>query len=167
LVTVRIPLNHDKYALIDEEDLPLISGRNWHSHKGGHTWYAETAMSLPGGRQQTVKMHRLILGAPAGVLVDHRDRNGLNNTRENLRLATHHQNACNRKMQINNSSGFYGVSFDPNTGLWRAAVYANRHPIHLGSHQTAEEAARVRDAKAREIYSAEFLRLNFPDEESA
>ena len=101
------------------------------------------------------------MGAVAGVEVDHRDGNTLNNSRANLRCATKAQNQSNRAAAASNrSTGFKGVHMD-DRGRFRAAIVANGVTYRLGHYDTAELAARAYDAKAIEVHG-EFARLNFP-----
>jgi hypothetical protein len=108
-----------------------------------------------------VSMHRLILGIPPGACVDHKDGDGLNNRRINLRAATYSQNGINRGRPRNNTSGFKGVTRHSRTSkFWKAGIEINRKTVYLGRFQTAEEAARAYDSKAYEVFG-EFAVLNF------
>lgn len=91
-MAVQVPLRggpgRGKYAVVDEQDFPLVSTFNWHYRDG----YAITKKN---GRD--LRMHRLIADVhDPSVLVDHKDRNRLNNTRDNLRSFTPKENANNR-----------------------------------------------------------------------
>jgi hypothetical protein len=90
-------------------------------------------------------MHALVSGMAAP---DHRDRNGLNNTKANLRPAIHAQNMGNQPKRRGTSSRFKGVSFVPRTGRWQARIGVNGCKHHLGYHLTEEEAARDYDRAA-------------------
>jgi len=110
-------------------------------------------------------MHRVILGAadPA-VKVDHRDGDGLNNRRSNLRKSTNAENIRNQAPHRDKkTSKLKGVCFYPKTGRYRAQIMADYRKVNLGSYATAEIAARVYDAAARELHG-EFARVNFPQE---
>lgn len=111
------------------------------------------------GKHATVFLHRLIIQAPPGILVDHRDGNGLNCQKANLRLATHAQNTWNRSSAITNATGFVGVF--PNKGRFRARITNYGRFYTIGSYETAEEAARAYDAEALAV-RGEFATLNFP-----
>lgn len=115
----------------------------------------------PGPRQVFIKMHREILGVPEGVQVDHRDGNGLNNQRYNLRQATHVQNGGNRR-KFKGQSKFKGVRAPqtPKNG-WRATIREGDKAVNLGTHETEEEAARAYDRAAKEKWG-DYARLNFP-----
>jgi hypothetical protein len=111
-----------------------------------------------------VSMHREIMNAPAGLLIDHRNRDTLDNRRNNLRLATYSQNGCNSKIdKTKTTSKFRGVRFIKKTGKWAANIRINGKKTWLGSFKTEIDAAKAYDAAARE-YHGEFARLNFPEE---
>lgn len=135
-----VPLTQGYEAIIDVADVPLVDGRNWlaHKKKGEKTYYAR-CKSL-GRVRQAILMHRVILGAPKGVFVDHADGNGLNNRRSNIRLASASHNNCNRSIGKNNTSGFKGVSRVRGKDKWQAQIAFQRKRIHLGWFLSPEEA---------------------------
>lgn len=100
------------------------------------------------------------MGKRDGFFVDHKDHDGLNNRRSNLRWATQSQNCVNTSKLARGVSGFRGVSKMRNK--WHAAVNVSKKRIHLGTYVTAEEAAKAYDRAAREHFG-EFARLNFPE----
>ena len=110
-----------------------------------------------------VRMHREIMNAPDGLLVDHQNGKTLDNRRSNLRLATHSQNMCNKpKTSTKSTSRFRGVYLDKRKGRWVAKIQINRKCIWLGHFNNEIEAARAYDAAAK-MYHKEFARLNFPE----
>jgi hypothetical protein len=164
--TVSIPLTKGKVAVIDADDLPLVQGYCWQA-QSAHTrsgWYAVTNWRerTDGGVliSRSTPMHALILGTKPGLEIDHIDRDGLNNTRANLRHATHAQNKANCAPYRTNTSGYKGVS--RHKRRWRALISYGGRPHYIGLYATAEEAARAYDAKAREVFD-EFAGCNFPD----
>lgn len=161
-MTVVIPLSRGMRTTVDDEDAHW-SKFKWYAMRSKHTNYAVREHST----NVFILLHRVITGAPAGMHVDHRDGDGLNNCRSNLRLATPTQNIANSRLRKPNSSGYRGVSWIKRRSLWQSQVTFHRRAILLGTFVDAEEAARAYDAKARELFG-EFARLNFPSiDESA
>lgn len=159
----EIPLAQGKVALVDDEDYGPLVLYKWRAQKrtnqrGSVNWYAVRNVG-----RKLVGMHNAIMCPPKGLLVDHKDGNGLDCQRRNMRLATPAQNNFNAPKQRNNKSGFKGVYLykRPATFPWRAAIRAEGKYHYLGGHSTAEAAARAYDAKAAELHG-EFARLNFP-----
>ena len=108
-------------------------------------------------------MHRQIMNAPKGTPIDHKDHNGLNNTRENLRLATISENARNcEKTKRPTSSKYKGVCWNKKSKKWQAHIHYNGISIHLGLFDSEEDAAKAYDEAAK-IYHGEFAVLNFPE----
>ena len=107
-------------------------------------------------------MHRMIMQAPKGVEVDHINGNGLDNRRENLRLATRHENCRNARKQQGCSSRYRGVSWYKTKQRWESRLNFNGRLYHLGYHDDEEDAARIYDNKARELFG-DFVTVNFPE----
>jgi hypothetical protein len=107
-------------------------------------------------------MHREILNVPDGILVDHINRNGLDNRKANLRRATHSQNAWNTPTpRKTKTSRYKGVYFHKRTGIWQAAITVNARQKYLGQFENELDAANAYDQAARK-YHAEFAVLNLP-----
>ena len=165
---VRIPLGSRKYpgnfALIDEEDYERVSQYHWTISKSEYTFYAVVRLPSPRAKPEMLIMHRFIMDAPDDIEVDHQDRNGLNNVRTNLRLATRAQNMANGRLRRTNTSGYRGVTFHKQTGKWSASIRANGECYGLGLYDTREEAAQAYDTAARHHFGA-FASCNFPNVE--
>lgn len=162
MTIVRIPLAKGKgIFLVDEADVPIVSCYSWSLANASGKLYAMTRTPREGGGQRTLFAHRLIMDAQQHEEVDHRDSNGLNNTRANLRKATRKQNGANRKLSKNNTSGYKGVSWAKQALKWYAAIQCNGKSRNLGFYENVEDAARAYDAAARELFG-DFARTNFP-----
>lgn len=97
-------------------------------------------------------MHRQIMNSPTGLEVDHRDRDRLNNQRSNLRLATRSQNATNKSIQSNNTSGYRGVYWLKRDKKWLARVGINGKFINAGLFKDKRQAALAYNKKAIELF---------------
>lgn len=157
---IEVPLTKGYVAVIDDEFSELILQHCWRVLVQPHGQYAIAALPRRNGKQQTLSMHRLILGAGSGQQVDHIDRDGLNNTRGNLRFCTTAQNAQNRRHR-GGVSQYRGVVWHKTPGRWAAQITARREPHFLGFFSSEEEAARAYDRAARELHG-QFANLNFP-----
>jgi hypothetical protein len=155
----EIPLTQGKVAIVDDIDYAWLRQWNWHARQSSASglWYASHLETNP---RKLVFMHRLITDAPALAEVDHWDGDGLHNWRRNLRVCTRAQNARNRRLAINNTSGFKGVC--KKKGRWCAQIRHGSRYLHIGYFDTAEDAARAYDQRAQELYG-KFARLNFGD----
>ncbi len=163
----EIPLTQGKIALVDDKDFKKILGHTWFAVQKGRTgdnWYAATqiAKPYPGRRQKTLYMHHLILPPRFGFLTDHRDRNGLNNQRRNLRYCTRMQNRINCRKNINASSHFRGVSWHKLNRKWVSVIRHEGHLYHLGFFDSEIEAAKTYDRKALELRGSIEAKINFP-----
>lgn len=152
---VRILLQDGTFTTVDEADWHLVSAHLWHRAVNGYV-----VTNRQGRVGDLVYMHRLIMGAPENVPVDHIDRDRTNNRRRNLRLATVSQNNANSVSRAKSRSGLKGVRLLP-SGRWAAHISIRGDLRHLGTYDTAEAAARAYDRAAREGYG-EFAVLNFP-----
>lgn len=150
-----VPLTRGLSARVDDSDFEILSAHSWYAMKciNGSTYYAATRT---GGK--IVLMHRLITSAPRGMHVDHRNGDGLDNQRCNLRVCTPSQNGGNRGPARKNA-GFKGVYKLGN----RYVAYIHHHgkKHHLGCFGDPADAARAYDAAAL-TYFGEFARLNLP-----
>lgn len=134
----RIPLTRGLFALVDDQDFDLLKTRKWHATKKrkNGVCYAATRRLRIGG---LILMHRLIAGAKAKQRVDHKNRNGLDNQRENLRFGSQSQNCANAKISSRNTSGFKGVGWHKAAKKWRAYV-KGRHIGLFSNKRLAVEA---------------------------
>lgn len=152
-----IPLTLGQVALVDDADFEWLSQWKWcaHAHKRGG-FYAVRALCEPGKKKRVVSMHKLLC---SGVNVDHRNGNGLDNQRKNLRPATSSQNGCNRGKPKHNKSGFKGVHFDKSKGRYVVYVCANGVNKFCGRFDSKISAAVEYNINAIRM-QGEFAKLN-------
>lgn len=126
------------HAIVDDVDAHVAAMR-WNRSPAG---YAQRKVRVD-GRYRTVLMHRLILGLDRGDAreVDHRNRDRLDNRRENLRVGTAALNQQNREGIPNTSSRFRGVIWERQRKKWRAQVMLNGRTVTLGRFDHEEDAA--------------------------
>jgi hypothetical protein len=153
LVLVQL-YNSPHSVVIDAADLPLVSQFTWYYNPEG---YAMTRKTIE-GKRTTIWMHRLIMDANPGQKVDHRDGNGLNNQRANLRFATAANNMQNRRKRKDALSRYKGVT-QLASGRWHAQIHHERKTYHIGTFDFEEDAARAYDERAAELFG-EFARFN-------
>jgi hypothetical protein len=153
----RIPLTKGKYAIVDVDDYDKLSADKWHlfENKNSSNFYAARTQDC-----RNVFMHRRIMNAPPAALVDHINRNGLDNRKKNLRVVTNQQNCWNSDRGINTGSSRYkGVRLDKRSGRWYASIRNNGKKMYLGSFQTEICAACAYDNAAR-LLRGRFAFLN-------
>ncbi len=161
---IKVPLTQGYESLVDVEDAERVLAHKWHASRsmrkdGTYRVYASRA-DRSSGRRLLVPMHRFVIGAGPDDIVDHKNRDTLDNRRSNLRFATSSQNAINTVRPVG-VSGYRGVYFHPQSGRWNAKIGVNGAFRSFGYFLDAESAARAYDAGALGIYG-EFAVLNFP-----
>lgn len=153
-------------AMVDDDDFERLNKYKWRSLKGHSTTYAVRSQYMGGGRSnpkrnKTFFMHRDILQVDDKlILVDHEDHNGLNNQKSNIRKCTKAQNQKNKRSEINSTSQYLGVDFQPTRNRWRARIRLEGKDKHLGRFINEIDAAKAYDAAAR-LHHKEFANPNF------
>jgi hypothetical protein len=133
------------YALVDDTLSEWLNGWSWCLGRDSAVVRTESYRRADGVKtSRTIRMARQIMGFP-GCMVDHWDRNPLNNQRHNLRLATSGLNQQNTVASSRSVSGFRGVGVTKN-GRWQARGCVDGQRTHLGTFVVPEEAARVAEA---------------------
>jgi hypothetical protein len=154
---IEIPLTQGKVALIDDEDYPLVSTYSWHvGSNHGRPCYA-----VCDNQGYTLAMHVLLVGKGC----DHKNGNGFDNRRSNLRPATASQNTHNQGPR-KGTSKYKGVCWHKDTNNWQVGITCSRRQHYLGRFDSEQDAALAYDQAARELHG-EFAWLNaqhFPDD---
>ena len=161
----KIDLGQGEWTIVDQEDYYRFGNLKWSAIANNGKLYAACNIKIAPMKTSFVRLHRLILNPPPGLLVDHKNSKSLDNRRANLRPATRSQNACNRtKRKSNTSSKYIGASLDKRRGTFTGRIYVNGKKIFLGYFDNEIDAARAYDRAALK-YHGEFARLNFPRED--
>lgn len=153
----KIPLTRGLFAKVDDEDYDALAKFKWYSQRKGNKFYA--ARNSHGGRKRPspriLYMHRIIMGSPDGLEVDHKNLDTLNNQKSNLRICTHAQNSQNRPVKKNNKIGIKGVFWHINK--WQVKIQVNKKEYNVGRFSSLKEAKRAYKKKAMELHG-EFAR---------
>jgi len=146
----------EKIILIDKADFEQLKQYSWYVDKVKNKFYA-TRSGYPGS---PIRMHRVIMGvSDPKIQVDHRDKNGLNNKRSNLRLCTNRQNSCNKIAIKNRTSKYLGVWFNKRKGSWKCEIMKDGKKVYSRSFKTEDEAALAYNRNAPKFHG-EFVSLN-------
>jgi len=149
----KVELTKNQVALVDDEDFKFINQWKWHLVAGQYAARREYPS------RKYLYMHRVILNAPHGKEVDHRNGVGLDNRKQNLRLCNRSENNRNTTGKgKNKTSRFKGVDWSKNR-VWRARIQLGAKQLHIGSFHDEREAAEAYNEKAR-IFYGEFAYLN-------
>jgi len=162
----KIKLSQGKFALVDDADYDELNKLTWNARLNKHTktFYALTNIPIGGGKYKTGYMHRMIMDAPKGAIVDHKRHDTLDNTRSNLRICTNSENMMNQKVRESSLSGYKGVTWASDRSKWRAIIRAKGNDIRLGSFDCKHLAAKAYNTAAI-IHHGEFALLNKIKEE--
>lgn len=156
-----IPLTQGKVAIVDDDAPAWIFEVKWCASRSGKRWYAVRNIVKEGSHAMQ-KLHRVIMNARPGEDVDHKYGDGLDNRKENLRITTRAENMRGfSRRHPNNISGFRGVTWYARYEKWEAKLMHDGCRLHVGYYDDRTEAAKARDAKARELGWPE-QGMNFP-----
>jgi hypothetical protein len=149
-----IPLTKGRVTLVDAEDYDRLARHKWHAAESRGRWYA-----VRKGNGKTIRLHREVLNVPPGMMCDHRNHDGLDNRKCNLRICTASQNGQNRRPLAGGTSRYKGVRLVRATGKWRARICHHGRTIHIGCYDYEADAAIAYDDMAIELFG-EFAYLN-------
>jgi len=152
------------FAQVDDADYEEINKYKWTLKNGNKTFYAGRTQHLSNGKTKSFQMHRQILGlTDPTILCDHKDQNGLNNQRENLRQCNKSQNAHNTKAR--GASKYIGVGkyidkrHKTHSEIWTSYIRINGKNTYIGRFKTEREAAIAYNDMANK-HPNEFRSLN-------
>jgi hypothetical protein len=155
---VEVPLTQGYVAIIDAADADAVLAHKWCAQVTPRSVYARRSVRRPDGQKTSQYMHTFLTGYGR---TDHRNGDGLDNRRVNLREAEARQNSWNVRRHVDSTGGYKGVSWHRRDQRWIAQIAANGTRTYLGYFTIAEEAARAYDVAARELHG-EYAALNFP-----
>ena len=139
--------NNKGFAIVDDEDFEALDLFSWFLHNNNYAcaWVD----------RKIQRMHRIILNAPPNLQVDHKNGDGLDNRKINLRLATASQNQGNRR-KITSKSNIKGVRYKSDgknrKKRWEARIHFNQKQISIGHFITKEEAGKAYLNMARKLH---------------
>lgn len=145
----RIKLTKGRYALVDDEDFEFLQKWSWHTDHDRYAVCKDSPTSV-------LYMHRLLMNAPKGIVVDHINGDGFDNRKGNLRLCTHGQNIANSKISKNSKTGYKGVSFHEAESKYNCFIQRT----WIGYFDNPRHAAIAYDLWAKDLFG-EFANTNF------
>ena len=152
-----IPLTRGKFAKVDDADFEWLNQWNWTAFQRPEYPNLTYAIRSVHPNQHTLYMHRVILGLTnPKVKTDHKNGNGLDNRRSNIRAATSQQNGFNTRIRRDNRSGFKGVRRSEDNKKWVARIRLDGQRHHLGTFNSAKEAAAAYRSAARQAHGEFF-----------
>ncbi len=156
----QIPLTQGKFAIVDDCDYEWLIQWNWCAAKGKYCWYAMRGTNK-NGKPKTIRMHRVILGLrdQDRLISDHKNHNGLDNRRSNLRSCLSKQNNQNSRPYKNGSSRYKGVCWVNRDKKWIATITVDRKQTCIGRFDNEIDAAKCYDKKAKKLFGG-FACLN-------
>jgi hypothetical protein len=158
IMAKEIILTQGKVAIVDDEDYDYLNQFKWHVIKYGNIFYAYRNIKKLNGKRSSFSMHRTIMNANKGYIVDHINQDTLDNRKINLRICTQSQNQMNRNKTIKNKTGYKGV-IQKGNNKFGVQITLNKKIIHIGYYIDPIDAARAYNSAALK-YHGEFANLN-------
>jgi predicted RNA methylase len=155
--TIDIKYKNDTITtFVDDSEYDYLIQYKWNVVPVFGKLYVRTHFYLRGYKTVYVPMHKIIMAPPFGYVVDHRDRNPLNNQRHNLRICTLRENLFNRR-RTDNLTGYKGIY--PNGRKWSACVTVAGKRHVLGTFDDPKMAALAYNLGAI-VFHGEYAKLN-------
>lgn len=150
----KIKLTQGKYALVDDEDYNLLNRFNWYTQKrkNGLCYAVRNYQIVTGVKRVQLRMHRMIIDCPKNKVIDHKDTDGLNNQKSNLRFVNRSVNAMNARISSLNTSGYTGINYSKRNKKWVVRIGVNLKRIYIGNYKDKEEAIKARDNAKKKYY---------------
>jgi len=156
-----IKLTQGYFVKVDDEDFEHLN-----KYKGYADKHYKYGFVIPkrhtktiNGKRENLCMHRVIMNAPKGKIVDHANGDTLDNRKCNLRICTILDNTRNKSIQKNNQSGYKGVHLAKKTGHWYTSIGLNNKILYGGTFKNKIDAAKKYNEMAIK-YFGEFAKLN-------
>lgn len=141
---VKVKLDDSNYMLCDFEDWEKVKDRGWYVNALGYAASGKASGDI-------LLFHKFVTNTTSEI-VDHINRNKLDNRKKNLRICDKRLNSINRDLQCNNTTGYKGVYLDKRNNTWNARVTVKGETIHLGTYKTMQEAIKARKAGEEKYY---------------
>jgi len=158
VMSKRIPLTQGKVATVDDADFDWLNRHKWCHRSTPYSSYAVREIRQDSKAKQ-LGMHRAIMRPPVGMEVDHRNGDGLDNRKSNLRICTHKQNIRNSRKRAKASSRYKGVSWHKHSRAWRAYIKTRGKQFHIGLFDNEQDAAHAYNVAAHKLFG-QFAHLN-------
>ena len=155
---MEIKLTQGMVALIDSDDFERVSKYKWCVQNCSGNFYASRCVMF-NGKQKMLRMHRYIMDAQTGTIVDHTNRNTLDNRKSNLRFCSPAENVRNQGLSPKNTTGFRGVHRTKRANRFQAKIQVCGKTIYLGYFTNIRNAAKEYNEAAK-LYFGEFAVLN-------
>lgn len=158
----ELMLTNGTVVKVDDADYDMLNMYSWSMAKSKKLYYAVRTIRYQDGKRKIVLMHRLIMDTPHGMDCDHKDGDGLNNQRDNLRNCTRSQNSQNKVVSCKTRSGYKGISLDHKRNKWLARIKVGERTLFLGYHDDPIQAALAYNEAALEHFG-EYAKINVID----